>query len=282
MMLGKSFNLEINDEMIVPLPIQTTIEALNWNQFCDARSLPEEELGREFYTNLIVPDASEVLVCMKKVPFASKSINDLFNMPDVEEDEYSTMMTNIKWDFLQEVFNVVAKSRSQWIIRKYDSHYCRREYLKPVAKIVPNKPEYDESSSKSEPKANSVNETKEAESEGEPNSPKPRVEENTTKLVEPTVNLELTIPITASSNTMNKSKFSTMMDMWKFMQNQQQAYWKYAKIRYDSIRTTFKNISNSFIPEFPDHIFESWQEEDMNISENDKAKKQDRGDDSKQ
>ncbi|MFQ6658159.1 hypothetical protein Gotur_027545 [Gossypium turneri] len=25
--------------------------------------------------------------------------------------------------------------RSQWIIRKYGSHSCRREYLKPVAKV---------------------------------------------------------------------------------------------------------------------------------------------------
>ncbi|KAK8346392.1 hypothetical protein V6Z12_A07G212000 [Gossypium hirsutum] len=41
---------------------------------------------------------------MKKVPLTSKSINDLFNLPDVEEDEYYVMMNNINWDFLQQVW----------------------------------------------------------------------------------------------------------------------------------------------------------------------------------
>ncbi|MFQ6622080.1 hypothetical protein Gotur_002404 [Gossypium turneri] len=71
----------------------------------------------------------------KKVPLSSKSINDLFNLPDVEEDEHYPMMNNIGWDFLQQVLDVVTNLRSQWIIRKYESHSCRREYLKPVAKV---------------------------------------------------------------------------------------------------------------------------------------------------
>ncbi|MFQ6663410.1 hypothetical protein Gotur_030955 [Gossypium turneri] len=45
------------------------------------------------------------------------------------------MMNNINWDFLQQVLDVVTNPRSQWIIRKYGSHSCRREYLKPVAKV---------------------------------------------------------------------------------------------------------------------------------------------------
>ncbi|KAH1107493.1 hypothetical protein J1N35_011261 [Gossypium stocksii] len=38
------FNLESNDNMVVPLPIRKTIDALNWNYFCDARLLPKKEL----------------------------------------------------------------------------------------------------------------------------------------------------------------------------------------------------------------------------------------------
>ncbi|KAH1129865.1 hypothetical protein J1N35_001243 [Gossypium stocksii] len=49
--------------------------------------MPKEELEQDFYANLTMPNANEVLV---KVPLTSKSINDLFNLPDVEEDEYST------------------------------------------------------------------------------------------------------------------------------------------------------------------------------------------------
>ncbi|MFQ6654861.1 hypothetical protein Gotur_025661 [Gossypium turneri] len=79
--------------------------------------------------------AIEVIIRKKKVPLTSKSINDLFNLPDVEEDEYYPMMNNINWDFLQQVLDVVKNPGSQWIIRNYGSHSFRREYLKPVAKV---------------------------------------------------------------------------------------------------------------------------------------------------
>ncbi|TYG61353.1 hypothetical protein ES288_D07G140900v1 [Gossypium darwinii] len=87
MMLEKGFNLESNDKMIMPLSLRNTINVLNWEQFCDARSLLNEDLMREFYADLITPDTNEVLVRKKKVPLTSKSINHLFNLFDVEEDE---------------------------------------------------------------------------------------------------------------------------------------------------------------------------------------------------
>ncbi|MFQ6667336.1 hypothetical protein Gotur_033394 [Gossypium turneri] len=45
------------------------------------------------------------------------------------------MMNNINWDFLQQVLDVVKNLGSQRIIRKYGSHSCQTEYLKPVAKV---------------------------------------------------------------------------------------------------------------------------------------------------
>ncbi|KAK5834609.1 hypothetical protein PVK06_010285 [Gossypium arboreum] len=173
MMLEKGFNLESNDKVVMPLPIRKTINALNWEQFCDACSMLDENLLREFYANSTTSDANEVSVRKKMIPLTSKSINDLFNLPDVEEDEYSTMMMNINWDFLQQVLKVVINLGSQRIIRKYES---------------------DGSSTKSKPK-----------------SPEPRVEPNVAEPVEQRFNLELSIP--TSSNVMNKSEFSTMMDM---------------------------------------------------------------------
>ena len=62
------------------------------------------------------------------------------------------------------------------------------------------------------------------------------------------------------------------MDMCNFMHNQQQTYWKYAKIKDDSIRNTFKNISNTFVPEFPDAIFETLME-DIDSTSRDGAEK---------
>ena len=99
-MLEKSFDLKSNDLMVVPIPIRKKINALKWEQFCDARSLPNDQLVQEFYASLTMQDAIEVIVWKKKVPLTSKSINDLFNLPDVEEDEYYPMMNNINWDFL--------------------------------------------------------------------------------------------------------------------------------------------------------------------------------------
>ncbi|MFQ6636695.1 hypothetical protein Gotur_012796 [Gossypium turneri] len=90
---------------------------------------------QEFYASLTTQDATEAIIRKKKVPFSSKSINDLFNLPDFEDDEYYPMMNNINWDFLQQVLDVVTNLGSQWIIRKYGSHSCQREYLKPVAKV---------------------------------------------------------------------------------------------------------------------------------------------------
>ncbi|TYG61823.1 hypothetical protein ES288_D07G180100v1 [Gossypium darwinii] len=135
MMPKKGFKFESNDKMVMPLSIRKKIDALNWNQFCDTRSMPEEELVLEFYTNLTTPDANEVIVRKKKVPLTSKPISDLFNLPNVEEDEYSAMMKNINWDFLQQVLNVVTNPGSQWIIRNYGSHSYRREYLNPFTKV---------------------------------------------------------------------------------------------------------------------------------------------------
>ncbi|KAH1056262.1 hypothetical protein J1N35_034327 [Gossypium stocksii] len=52
MMLEKGFNLKSNDLMVVPVPIRKIINALKWERFCDACSLPDDELVREFYTCL--------------------------------------------------------------------------------------------------------------------------------------------------------------------------------------------------------------------------------------
>ncbi|MFQ6656258.1 hypothetical protein Gotur_026451 [Gossypium turneri] len=90
---------------------------------------------RKFYASLTTQDATEVIVQKKKFPLTSKSINDLLNLPDVEEDEYYLMMNTINLGFLQQVLDVVTNPGSQWIIRKYGSRSCRREYLKLVAKV---------------------------------------------------------------------------------------------------------------------------------------------------
>ncbi|KAK5825982.1 hypothetical protein PVK06_020877 [Gossypium arboreum] len=64
-------------------------------------------------------------------------------------------------------------------------------------------------------------------------NPEPRVqpEEPVRLSVEP----ESATPMPTSASASKKSELSILMDMYKFMHNQQQTYWKYAKIRDDSI-----------------------------------------------
>ncbi|MFQ6626403.1 hypothetical protein Gotur_005549 [Gossypium turneri] len=52
MMPEKIFNLKSNDLMVVPISIRKKINALKWEQFCDTRSLPDDELVEEFYASL--------------------------------------------------------------------------------------------------------------------------------------------------------------------------------------------------------------------------------------
>ncbi|MFQ6629105.1 hypothetical protein Gotur_008332 [Gossypium turneri] len=121
-----------------PIEIDEEVKKQFESIFKHQPMMPEKGFNlkiQEFYASLTTQDAIEVIFRKKKVPLTSKSINDLFNLPDVEEDGYYPMIKNINWDFLQQVLDVVTNPGSQWIIRKYGSHSCRREYLKPVAKV---------------------------------------------------------------------------------------------------------------------------------------------------
>ncbi|KAH1122502.1 hypothetical protein J1N35_005662 [Gossypium stocksii] len=56
-----------------------------------------------------------------------------------------------------------------------------------------------------------------------------------------------------------RDELSKLMDIMQHMQWQQQAYWRYSKIRDDSMRSAFKKIYNDlfiFVPVFPGFIFE--------------------------
>ncbi|KAH1047311.1 hypothetical protein J1N35_038095 [Gossypium stocksii] len=133
----------------------------------------------------------------------------------------------------------------------------------------PTEPKTKESKNATETEANSVIEIEEEESDRESNSPKPIEESSDPKPrvgpeeepVKPSVEPEFTTPMSTSASTPKKLELLVIMDMCKFMHKQQKTYWKYTKIRGDSIQNTFKNISNTFVLEFPDAIFDTWTEE---------------------
>ncbi|MFQ6645903.1 hypothetical protein Gotur_019309 [Gossypium turneri] len=55
--------------MVVPVPIKKIINALMWERFCDARSLPNDELVRKFYASLttFMPISNSSTISMEQM-----------------------------------------------------------------------------------------------------------------------------------------------------------------------------------------------------------------------
>ncbi|KAK5785539.1 hypothetical protein PVK06_040133 [Gossypium arboreum] len=115
--------------------IREVDETFNWELFCEKRPSVNEELVREFYENLTLSEMTEVPVRGIKVPINLNAINELFELPDFENNECSTLMSNIKPENLQEIIEVLTVQGSTWNVSKQGIHTCRREYLTPVAKV---------------------------------------------------------------------------------------------------------------------------------------------------
>ncbi|MFQ6660265.1 hypothetical protein Gotur_028860 [Gossypium turneri] len=125
------------------------------------------------------------------------------------------------------IFTIVLKRRRyvQGCITNYDLERLveRVSELNQGEQEEPTKLDTEESTDGIETEPNSVTDTEEEESDKEPNIPKPRVEpeEEPVKLsVEP----KYTTPIPNFASTLRKSELSILMDMCKFMHNQQQTY----------------------------------------------------------
>ncbi|KAK5803065.1 hypothetical protein PVK06_030705 [Gossypium arboreum] len=79
------------------------VETLNWELFCEKKPSMDEELVSEFYANLTSSEMTEVPVRGIKVPINSNAINEFFELIDFKNNEYSTLMSNIKPENFQEI-----------------------------------------------------------------------------------------------------------------------------------------------------------------------------------
>ncbi|KAK5846029.1 hypothetical protein PVK06_002295 [Gossypium arboreum] len=218
------FNLESSDKMVVPWPMQKTIDAFNWNYFYIARSFPEVELVQEFYANLTMPDATEVLVRKKEAPLTSNFISDLFNLPKVEEDEYFGKMKNINWDiFQQELNNFMPISYGSTISmeRILLLYVIMIERAINVGKIILKE-----------------------------------IHDCARNKIRNVYFPSLITPLCLRAKDKTKANL---------------------KGPYVQGCITAHDLK-SFVPEFPDYIFESWNEEDEDESEDGASKKEDKGD----
>ncbi|KAK5771087.1 hypothetical protein PVK06_047262 [Gossypium arboreum] len=73
-----------------------------------------QELIREFYANLTSSDLTEVPVRGIKVPISSNAINEFFELPDFENVEYSSLMSNVEPENLQEILEELTVLGSKW------------------------------------------------------------------------------------------------------------------------------------------------------------------------
>ncbi|KAK5825936.1 hypothetical protein PVK06_020823 [Gossypium arboreum] len=115
--------------------IHQIAEALNWELFFEKRPNVDEELVREFYANLTSSELKKVPVREIKVPITSNAINKFFELPNFKNDDYSSLMSNIKPENLQEIFEELTVLGSKWTVSKQGIHTCRREFLTPLANV---------------------------------------------------------------------------------------------------------------------------------------------------
>ncbi|KAK5836207.1 hypothetical protein PVK06_011967 [Gossypium arboreum] len=131
----KGFTLKESNYKDFMVGIRQVLKALNWELSCEKRPSMGEELVREFYANLTSSELAEVPVHGIKVPITSNVINEFFELPDFKNDEYSSLMSNIKPENLQEILKELTVPSSKWTMSKQGIHTCRREYLTPLTKV---------------------------------------------------------------------------------------------------------------------------------------------------
>ncbi|MBA0742310.1 hypothetical protein Gogos_015378 [Gossypium gossypioides] len=232
-MSEKSFNLESNDKMVVPLPIRKTIDALNWNYFCDARSLPDEGFMSISHSSTISMERTLLLYAI----MTERSINVgkiiLKEIHDCAKNKtgsayFPSLITSL---YLKAHVKTNTNYKGPYV-QGCITTYVIEMLVKNVHELNPPEPseltesETDESSNEFEKEVDSVDETEEAKFKEEPNNSKsikepkvfePREELNADEPVEPSVDLELTIPRPTYSNTVKKSELSIMSNAINFI-----------------------------------------------------------------
>ncbi|KAH1082785.1 hypothetical protein J1N35_022546 [Gossypium stocksii] len=121
----KGFTLKESNYRDFMACIHQVAEALNLELFCEKRPSVDEELVREFHANLTSSELTEVPI--RRIKFCE--------LPDLENDEYSSLLSNIKPENLQEILEELTVPGSKYTVSKQGIHTCRREYLTPLMKV---------------------------------------------------------------------------------------------------------------------------------------------------
>ncbi|KAH1129868.1 hypothetical protein J1N35_001246 [Gossypium stocksii] len=118
MHLEKGFTQKESNYIDFMARIRQVAETLNWELFYEKRPSVNEELVCEFYANLISSELTEVPVRGIKVPITSNAINEFFELPNFKNDEYSSLMSNIKPENLQKILEELIVPGSKRTVSK--------------------------------------------------------------------------------------------------------------------------------------------------------------------
>ncbi|PPD88739.1 hypothetical protein GOBAR_DD14335 [Gossypium barbadense] len=99
MLLDKGFQLTSNSDADAPVFIQEVVNERGWK-------MGEREL---FLTTLV--------------------INGLFDLPDIENDDFLTLCEDVNAKRIQDVLKVVTVLGTKWSLLRQGTRYCQREFL---------------------------------------------------------------------------------------------------------------------------------------------------------
>ncbi|MFQ6657028.1 hypothetical protein Gotur_026875, partial [Gossypium turneri] len=131
--------------MVFPISVRKKINALKWERFYDARSLPDDELVQEFYASLTI--------------FMHIS--------------HSSTISMERMLFLYAILTEKSINVGKIILKEI--HDCAKKKAGSKQE-EPTEPNIEESTDGTETEANSVTDTEEEESDKELKIPEPRVE----------------------------------------------------------------------------------------------------------
>ncbi|PPS19741.1 hypothetical protein GOBAR_AA00824 [Gossypium barbadense] len=110
MLLDKGLQLTGNNDADAPAFIQEVVNERGWK-------IREREL---FLTTLV--------------------INGLFDLPDIENDDYSTLCEDVNAKKIQDVLKVVTVLGAKWTLLRQGTRYCQREFLTQKENISSSSP----------------------------------------------------------------------------------------------------------------------------------------------
>ncbi|KAK5811774.1 hypothetical protein PVK06_027143 [Gossypium arboreum] len=208
---GKGFTLKESNYKDFMAHIRQVAEALNWELFCEKRPSVDEELVRKFYANLTLSELTEVPARGIKVPITSNAINEFFELPNFENNYYSSLMSNIEHENLEEILEELTVPGSKGTVSKQGIYTCQKEYLTSLAK------QRIEESEDPEEEEDDPTEIEPMQSTEVPDKVEPMEPE-----VEP--NDETSIFRAQPPSPDFRDELSKLMDIMQHMQWQQQAY----------------------------------------------------------